>query len=48
MENNLQKHDESHDESPPVLSSWRKLYTAVFLNLVALIILFYIFTKIFD
>jgi hypothetical protein len=32
------------EEKPPVLKSWRQLYTVVFINLVVLIVLFYIFT----
>jgi len=36
------------DEKPPVLKSWKQVYTVVFLNLVVLIILFYLFTKIFS
>ncbi len=36
------------DEKPPVLKSWKQVYSVVFLNLVILIILFYIFTRIFS
>ncbi|HPG38759.1 MAG TPA: hypothetical protein PLP19_14215 [bacterium] len=35
-------------EKPPLLSSWPKLYLVVFLNLVLLVVLFYIFTKYFS
>ena len=42
------KNDETIEEPPPFFSSWNKLYSLVFLNLVALIVLFYIFTKTFD
>jgi hypothetical protein len=37
------------DEStPPILGSWFKVYSLVFGNLIFLIILFYIFTKVFE
>ena len=36
------------EEKPPILSSWKKIYTIVFGNLVLLIILFYLFTKYFS
>jgi len=36
------------DEKPPILSSWKRLYIVVLLNLALLIALFYIFTKAFD
>ncbi|MFZ1291162.1 MAG: hypothetical protein WAR79_13785 [Melioribacteraceae bacterium] len=36
------------EEKPPILSSWRKIYTIVFMNLVILVILFYLFTKYFS
>lgn len=35
------------DEPPPFGGSWRVLYAAVLVNLVFLIVLFYIFTKAF-
>ncbi len=35
-------------EKPPLFSSWKRLYTLVLLNLVVLIVLFYIFTKVFE
>jgi len=39
----------SADEStPPILGSWTKVYSLVFGNLIFLIILFYIFTKVFE
>jgi len=40
--------DISDHNSPPILGSWWKIYTLVFLNLVFLIFLFYFFTKAFD
>ena len=36
------------ETSPPVLKSWRRLYTFVILHLVLLIVLFTIIMKIFD
>jgi len=36
------------EEKPPILSSWKQLYTIVFLNLVLLVILFYVFTLVFS
>ena len=39
----------SADEStPPILGSWTKVYSLVFGNLIFLVILFYIFTKVFE
>jgi len=45
-----EKIDKSNKEEtpPPLLGSWNKLYTLVFSTLVILIILFYIFTKVFE
>lgn len=36
------------EERPPVLKTWNNVYLLVFLNLVVLIIFFYIFTKVFE
>jgi hypothetical protein len=36
------------DEKPPILKTWNNIYSLVFLNLVILIIFFYIFTKVFE
>jgi len=36
------------EEKPPLFSSWKRLYTLVLLNLVVLIVLFYLFTKAFE
>jgi len=44
----VDKTDDTMEEAPPFFSSWNKLYSLVFLNLVALIVLFYVFTKFFD
>jgi hypothetical protein len=40
--------DPMPDEPPPILGTWRRLYTAVLLCLAALIGLFYLFTRIFQ
>lgn len=50
------KHDHDDDAQaeadieapPPILGSWRRLYFAVLLNLVLLIVLFYAFRKAFE
>ena len=36
------------EEKPPLLGSWKKIYFAVLLNLIVLIILFYLFSKAFQ
>lgn len=33
------------DDHPPILKTWRRLYTAVLLTLAAEVVLFYIFTR---
>jgi hypothetical protein len=48
MENERIENKEIDQEKPPILSSWKRLYTIVLLNLALLIVLFYIFTKAFD
>jgi len=48
MENERIEKEETDQEKPPILSSWKRLYTVVLLNLVLLIVLFYLFTKAFD
>jgi sugar phosphate permease len=48
MKNEQIKNKEIDQEKPPILSSWKRLYTVVLLNLVLLIVLFYLFTKAFD
>ncbi len=45
------KKDETNsheEENPPILKSWKNLYFAVIANLILLIILFYIFKKIYS
>lgn len=39
---------EAHEERPPVLGSWSRLYGVVLLELGVLIVLFYLFTKAFE
>lgn len=48
MENERIENEEIDQEKPPILSSWKRLYTVVLLNLALLIVLFYLFTKAFD
>jgi len=48
MENERIEKEEIDQEKPPLLASWKRLYTVVLLNLVLLILLFYLFTKAFD
>jgi hypothetical protein len=36
------------EERPPVGGTWRRLYTIVFLTLVADVVLFWIFTRVFS
>jgi hypothetical protein len=48
MENERIENREIDQEKPPILSSWKRLYTVVLLNLALLIVLFYLFTKAFD
>jgi hypothetical protein len=36
------------EENPPVLKSWNNIYLVVLLNLVILIIFFFIFSKVFE
>jgi len=40
--------DNSEVSPPPFLGKWRNIYAAVFLNLAVLILLFYLFTKVFE
>ena len=36
------------EDKPPFLKTWNRVYGLVFINLVILIIFFYIFTKVFE
>ena len=36
-----------HEEPPPILGTWNRLYAAVVMYLVVIIILFFIFEKVF-
>ncbi len=42
------KIDINYEEPPPIMGSWNKLYGLVLANLILLIIIFYIFTKVFE
>lgn len=43
-----ERKEPQHDEMPPpVGGSWMNLYAAVLLNLAALVVLFYLFTRTF-
>ncbi|MFC1693666.1 hypothetical protein ACFL1R_09195 [Candidatus Latescibacterota bacterium] len=48
MENDHLEYMDNREEQPPFFSSWTHLYILVFSNLLILIILFYVFTKVFD
>ncbi|MHB8093834.1 MAG: hypothetical protein ACYDH0_02735 [Candidatus Aminicenantales bacterium] len=48
MNDGAQDHPDGRREKPPLFSSWTRLYAAVLLNLVLLIILFTVITKVFD
>jgi hypothetical protein len=48
METERIENKEIDQEKPPILSSWKRLYTVVLMNLALLIVLFYLFTKAFD
>lgn len=48
METQHIENKDEDQEKPPPLSSWKRLYTVVLLNLAFLIILFYLFTKVFE
>jgi len=45
---NLKIDENVNEEKPPIFSSWKILYTLVLVNLISLIILFYLFTKYFS
>ena len=38
----------TEDSPPPIFGSWNKIYGSVFFNLLVLILLFYLFTKVFE
>jgi hypothetical protein len=48
MEKSQTNKEEIVDEKPPILSSWKQIYSIVLINLIVLILLFYIFTKSFS
>ena len=35
-------------DKPPIMKSWKRLYSLVFISLIVLIVLFYLFTKAFE
>ncbi len=47
MNTTLKNSSKDIDEQPPILKTWKRLYTAVLINLALLIGLFYIFGKAF-
>ncbi len=42
------KIEETVEDKPPILKSWNSLYALVFINLVVLVVLFYLFTEYFS
>jgi hypothetical protein len=46
--NKLEVDKNINDLPPAIFKSWRRLYGIVLLNLIVLILLFYLFTKAFD
>lgn len=48
MKKNKKKVEPFMDERPPVFKKWNSVYLVVFINLVVLIILFFLFTKVFE
>jgi hypothetical protein len=48
MQNNKENNIVDEESPPPFLKTWNNLYTLVLGNLVVLIVLFYIFTKVFE
>ncbi len=38
----------SDNNPPPVMKTWKRLYSFVFINLVLLVLIFYLFTKAFE
>jgi ABC-type glycerol-3-phosphate transport system permease component len=47
MPTHQNKEEKMVEEKPPILSNWNQLYAIVFINMIVMIVLFYIFTKIF-
>jgi len=48
MKTEDQETERADEGKPPLVSSWRNLYTLVLVNLAVLIALFYAFTKAFE
>ncbi len=47
MKDSEPKETRREEQPPPVGGSWRNLYAVVLLNLAALVVLFYLFTRAF-
>ena len=47
MMEQLKSDNAINEEKPPILGSWKKIYFAVLLNVIVLIILFYFFSEAF-
>ncbi len=47
MTDETRKHSHAEEPPPPFGGSWRRLYTAVLINLAVLVVLFYLFTRYF-
>jgi hypothetical protein len=48
METKQESNVVNNDPAPPILKTWNKLYTLVLGQLFLLVVLFYIFTKVFE
>lgn len=47
-ERDMNAHDPHVNQPPPILGSWRNLYTAVLVALAIEVVLFYLFTRMFS
>ena len=48
MTEELNSNKEKEKSPPPFLGRWRNIYVLVLLNLAVLVLLFYLFTKVFE
>lgn len=48
MQSEERKKKSTDESTPPILGSWTKVYALVFGNLIFLILMFYLFTKVFE
>jgi len=48
MNSNNDLNKNAEDSPPPIFGSWNKIYGFVLFTLIALILLFYLFTKAFE